>query len=302
MNDWVPASGRTKAYVVFVSALLMGAGVTGHLSTRVNDTLYLVCHVLLFILLVVSFGVTLWSARQCHNPRLRLGWTLVAAGQITSMTTSLFMIVMSSLPSHPSFDGAAPMLTVAFLMVAGGLAVAATSVGGQGERRKPFLYAAALAIFMFLVMLGALLGPGPTMPFSVGPRDYVAVMRLAIDIGLILMVCTYATLLQLRLRDGHKARSWMWAAASALVAAMGDVGSPLVDLGLGQIYPELLWCLGDVLLAVAASLAADFDLAEQRVSAEEVSAVVNPATHIECAVESAIGIAEARLPVSGWHR
>jgi hypothetical protein len=171
------------------------------------------------------------------------------------------MVVMSTTPSHPPFDSAAPFLTVAFSLVGVGLWVGASSIRGEGERLMPFLQSMVLSAFMFAVMTAALLAPGPTMPMAVGPRDITAVSRLAIDCGFIFFAGAYAMLLQLRLEDGHRARLWMWAAISALVAAMGDVTAPLVDLGHGQIFAELLWCLGDVLLAVGACLAADFELA-----------------------------------------
>ena len=262
MKDWVPASRRTQIYVWVAGALWTVAMATGLMSVKPNDTLDIVCHALLFVMLVMSWGITLWAALHCRNPRLRLGWLLIAFGQILSLSTSLFMTVMAFLQPSQPYDGAAPLLSVAFLMVGVGLAVGVTSIGGAGERLGPFLQSAALSIFMFGIMTAALLAPGPTMPFAIGPRDISAVMRLVIDCGVTFFAGTYATLLQLRLSDGHRARSWMWAAASALVAAMGDVGAPLVDLGHGQIYPALLWCLGDLLLAVAAALAADFELAE----------------------------------------
>lgn len=262
MNDWVPASRRTKVYVWTVGVLWAVAAVSGLSSQKTNDPLSSLSYALLFVMLVISWGITLWSALHCRNTRLRLGWLLVATGQILSLSTSLFMVVVAYLQPHQLYNGAAPLLTVAFLMVGLGLAVGVTSIGGNGERRAPFFQATVLSVFMFLVMTGALLAPGPTMPLAIGPRDLVAVFRLAIDCGVTFFAGAYATLLQLRLPDGHRARSWMWAAVSALVAAMGDVGAPLVDLGHGQIYPGLFWCLGDILLAVAASLAADFELAE----------------------------------------
>jgi hypothetical protein len=263
MSDWVPVSGRTKLYVWIASALWSVGLVAGFLSRKPDDAFYVIGHALLFVLLIGSWGITLWSGLRCRNPRLRIGWLLVAAGQILSLSTSFVMVAASYLSAIPKFDSAAPLLTVAFLTVGVGLTVAATSIDGVGGRWAPFLQAAGLSVFMFAVMLAALLGPGPTMPFAIGPRDVTAIMRLALDCGFIFGVGVYATLLQLRQEDGHRARSWMWAAASALVAAMGDVTAPLVDLGHGQIYPELLWCLGDVLLAVAACLAADFELAER---------------------------------------
>lgn len=261
MSDWVPASRRTRLYVLMAS-VLFGAGMAaGFLSRTPDDAFYVASHGLLFALLLLSWGVTLWSGLRCRNPRLRAGWLLVAAGQILSLGTSFFMVAASYVSAHPKYDSAAPLLTIAFLTVGVGLAVGASSIDGVGERRVPFLQAVGLSLFMFVVMLGALIGPGPSMPFAIGPRDVPAIMRLALDCGFIFFVGAYATLLQLRLPDGHRARSWMWAAASALVAAMGDVSAPLADPGHGQIYAELMWCLGDVLLAVAASLAADFELA-----------------------------------------
>lgn len=262
MSDWVPISGRTKLYVWSVSALWLMALVAGFLSRKPDDAYYVFTHATLLVLLLESWGITLWSGLHCRNPRLRVGWLLVAAGQITSLGTSMVMVAASYTSAIPKYDSAAPMITVAFLLVGAGLTVGASSIDGAGERKTPLLQAAGLAALMFLVMLGALIGPSPTMPFSVGPRDVTAIMRLAIDCGFVFMVTTYATLMQLRREGGHRARAWMWAAASALVAAMGDVAAPIVDLGHGQIYPELLWCFGDVLLAIAAALTADFELAE----------------------------------------
>jgi hypothetical protein len=262
VNDWVPASRRTRIYVFFAAVSLSLAAVLGLLSKSVSDPLDMASYALMFVMLIVSWVITLWSALHCRNRRLRLGWLLVATGQAASFGASLFMVVVAV--SHPDrpYNPASPILTLAFSLVGVGLVVGATSVQGPGLRRRPFIQAAALSVFMFVVMLAALLAPGPTMPFSIGARDVSAIWRLAVDCGFIFMAGTYATLLQLRLPDGHRARSWMWAAASALIAAMGDVAAPLVDVGHGQIYPGLLWCLGDILLAAAATLAADFELAE----------------------------------------
>lgn len=291
MNDWVPASRRTKTYVWIACSLWMVAAVAGILSEKSDDVLGVVCHGLLLVVLLLSWGITLWAALQCRNPRLRLGWLLVAGGQILSLGTYFMVLTAYVQPNRP-YDGAAPLLTVAFLMIGVGLAVGVASVGGSVERRTPLLQAVALAAFVFLLMTAALLAPGATMPFAIGPRDVVALFRLAIDCGITLLVSAYATLLQLRLPDGHRARSWMWAAASAMVAAMGDVGAPLVDLGHGQIYPGLLWCLGGVLLTLAAALAADFELAES--PAEARQRVAKPAVALagriaEPVAEPAVG-------------
>jgi hypothetical protein len=261
MSDWVPASRRTRIYVVLASVFWSAGLVAGFLSKRPDDTFYSIAYGLLFALLIGSWVITLWSGFQCRNRRLRIGWLTVAAGQILSLSTSLYMVAASVVAAHPKYDGAAPLLTVAFFMVGGGVAIGATSVGGAGERRAPILQATAISVLMFAVMLGAMIGPGPNMPMAIGPRDITGIARLVIDCVFIFGVCVYATLMQLRLPDGHRARSWMWAAASALVAAMGDVAAPLVDMGHGQVYPGLMWCLGDVLLAIAASLAADFEIA-----------------------------------------
>jgi hypothetical protein len=270
MSDWVPASRRTRIYVKLASVFWSVGLVAGFLSKRPDDAYYGVAYGLLFALLIGSWVITLWSALHCRDRRLRTGWLLVAAGQILSLSTSLYMVALSVMSAHPKYDSAAPLLTIAFLMVGGGIAVGASSVGGTGERRVPMLQAAGLSLLMLVVMLGALIGPGPSMPFAVGPRDITGIMRLVIDCGFIFGVGVYAMLMQLRLPQGHRARSWMWVAASALVAAMGDVAAPLVDMGHGQVYPGLLWCLGDVLLAVAASLAADFELAERLAEPSEL--------------------------------
>jgi hypothetical protein len=59
----------------------------------------------------------------------------------------------------------------------------------------------------------------------------------------------------------------MWASVGALLMCMGDVASPLVDLGHGQIYPTMMWCMGIILLTVSASLMADFERAERGLDA-----------------------------------
>ena len=271
MSDWVPASTRTVRYAVVASALWAAGVITGLMSLKSNDAFETVSELFLMAMLVVSISTVSWSAVKCSlRSRLGTGWMLVAIGLAVALVSTGYMLFLSRGSLHYQFNGADPTMTLGFLIGGVGLAVGASGVERVASRIRPLLQASALAVIVFLVMLAALLAPGPGMPFSVGPRDVPAVWRLAIDCGCLLLPAVYATLAQLRLSSAHRARAWMWAAAGALVLAMGDVGAPLVDLGHGQLYPTMLWCLGVILLAGAASMTADFELAEGAGPAEGV--------------------------------
>jgi hypothetical protein len=273
VNDWVPTSRRTLLYVGVVSVLWLTGYTLGLFSDTPGGVPDVASDVSLLAMLCVATVMIGWSALRCaRGSRLRAGWLLVTAALLVGFASSANMVLTSWHSPQSPFNGVAPTLTLAFSIGGLGLAIGASSIGRAGNRLVPFLQALGLSVFMFLVMAGALLAPGPTMPFAVGPRDVLAFWRLAIDCGLLLLPTTYATLAQLRLPKGHRARAWMWASSAALVFAMGDVGAPLVDVGSGQLYPIVLWGLGIVLIGVAASLTADFELAERA----EVDAALSP--------------------------
>jgi hypothetical protein len=273
VNDWVPTSRRTLRYTAVASLLWLGGYVAGMLSTGAGSALDVVSDVSFLAMIGLAMFTIGWSALQCTpRSRLRAGWLLVTAALLEGFVASAYLVTVAwHSPQYP-FNGVAPGLTLAFLIGGLGLAIGASSIGRIGNRLVPFLQALGLSVLMFLVMVGALLAPGPTMPFAVGPRDVAAFWKLSIDCGLLLLPATYATLAQLRLPKGHRARAWMWVSAAALVLAMGDVGAPLVDLGPGQLYPIVLWGLGVVLIGVAASLLADFELAERAEESRDASA------------------------------
>ncbi len=264
MNDWVPASRRTLRYIGVASLLWVVGVTTGLVSQRINDVNDIVSDVTLLVMVIVSVAVAGWSAMQCQSGSLlRRGWLLTTLGLGVAFASVAYMVVRTWVSPQYLFNGAAPGVTAGFAIGGFGYAVGGFSVGRKGGRRAPFFQAMVLAAAVYAVMMGALLAPGPTMPFSVGPRDVAAAWRLAIDCGLLLFPAAYATLAQLRLPNGHRARGWMWASAGALVLAMGDVGAPLADLGDQQFYPVMLWCLGVILIAASASLTADFERAER---------------------------------------
>lgn len=276
MNDWVPASRRTLWYAAVASLLWLVGYVAGILSTATGSALDIASDVSLLAMLGLAMSTIGWSALQCApRSRLRVGWMLVTAGLLEGFVASAYLVVVAWHSPQSPFNGVAPVLTLAFLIGGSGLAIGASSVGRPGHRLVPLLQALGLSVLMFLVMVGALLAPGPTMPFAVGPRDVAAFWKLSIDCGVVLLPATYATLAQLRLPNGHRARAWMWVSSAALAFAMGDVGAPLVDLGSGQLYPIVLWGLGVVLVGVAASMMADFELAERTAA---VATSATPAT------------------------
>jgi hypothetical protein len=264
VNDWVPASRRTLRYVGVASLLWVVGATTGLVSQRINDFNDIVSDVSLLAMVVLSVAVAGWSAMQCRRGSwLRRGWLLTTAGLGVAFASVAYMVVRTWISPQYLFNGAVPGVTAGFMIGGFGYAVAGFSIGKKRGRFRPFLQAAVLSAAVYLVMMGALLAPGPTMPFSVGPRDVIAAWRLAIDCGLLLFPAVYATLAQLRLPTGHRARGWMWASAGALVLAMGDVGAPLVSLGDQQFYPVMLWCLGVILISASASLTADFERADR---------------------------------------
>jgi hypothetical protein len=267
MTDWVRVSWRTLGYAVVAIALWAVGTIAGLASTAVADTFDNICNVALLGMFGLSIAMLAWSALQCP-PRslLRRGWLIVAIGFTTGFATVAVMLASAG-PGEYTFTGASLGITVALVLGGLGLCVAAASTLGAPRRGWSLAGAAVLSTFVFIVMATALLAPGPAMPFSVGARDPQAIRRLLVDAWLMLFPVAFATLAQLRLPQAHRARAWMWASVGALLMCMGDVASPLVDLGHGQIYPTMMWCMGIILLTVSASLMADFERAERGLDA-----------------------------------
>jgi hypothetical protein len=279
--DWVKPSRRTSAFVGVAMTLFAVGAMSGLLSGDVVSVFDYVCDAGLFSALMLSLGVTLWSAFQCDEASLlRRGWITVSVGYLVILAVGVSMALGSPRPPTFVFNGASPMFTVAMVVIGCGLWMCALSVGGGRSHRRELFEAASLASIVFLLMLFALMAPGPSMPFSIGPRDGGGVIRLLLDTYLLLLPMMYATVTQLSSARPYRVQAWVAASGGALMICMGDVANPLVDLGHGQIYSVVLWCLGFILLTAGACLIADSERAEKgldrrpdRVSVADVSGV-----------------------------
>lgn len=277
MTDWVAISRRTVVYVMIAGILWLGGAWAGIVSAKTNDPYDLLCDVLLFSMFALSIAMIAYSATKCpSHSALRLGWFIVAIAFTVAFGATGHAVLGNLHTPQINFNGDSFGITLGLAIAGCGLWVGASSVSPDQRNVKPLLQALGLCSFLFVVMAAALLAPGPSMPFSIGPRDGTGMGRLLIDFALLLLPTAYATLAQLRLPNAHRARAWMWASAGALMMVMADVVNPLVDQSHGQIYPIMLWCLGIIQLTVAALLTADFEIAEQS-AREPVPVEADPA-------------------------
>lgn len=260
MTDWVRASWRTSTYAKAASVLWVVGVLAGSFSTRQSDALSIASGLSLTVLGLVSIALIAWAAlSRVHQSVGRAGWLVLSTGLLIALAGSRGWGALAPWFTLSRFGWVDLWVTAGYVVTGLGMVVLAVSVGAADDWGRTALRALGVSLGVLVLMVAALLAPGPGVPYSVGALDVRAVWRLLIDCGLMLLPMAYAVLAQLRGPEGHRARVWLWIAAASLVFAMGDVGSALLDHAGAQLYPRALWDLGTVFIAAAASLMADIE-------------------------------------------
>jgi hypothetical protein len=255
-------------YAKVASALWAVGVIAGSFSARPLDAASVMSGVSLLLLGIASIVVIAWAASShAHQPVARAGWLVLSTGLLIALAGNPGWSALAPWLFWSRFGDVNSWVTAGYVVAGIGMVVLAISVGGADDRGRTAFRALGIALGVLVIMVAALLAPGPGVPYSVGPLDVPAVWRLLIESGLMLLPMAYAVLTQLRGSEGHRARVWLWIAAASLVFAMGDVGSALLDHAGAQLYPRALWELGTIFIAAAALLAADFE-GDKRVEGE----------------------------------
>jgi hypothetical protein len=260
VNDWAKVSRRTSRYLM-LAGVLYAIGCMGAVTPSDQLTVYeYVSDASLLLLVAISIGLTLWAAwRATSIPRLRAGLAVLGVGETIGLIGGARMTFREWIAFSRSFTGASLWFTAAAIVIGAGLWIAASSVPPAEKEWRSWAAGLTFAGFTYVMMVVSFLAPGPSMPFSIGPRDGGALMRLAVDSFFVLTPAVVACARQLFGKSAHRVRVWVAAAGGGLLFCMGDAANPLVDLGHGQIYPTLTWVFGIILFGIAASLVADFE-------------------------------------------
>lgn len=261
MSDWVSGSSRMKWLAgVTMATWLVGVSLAlvapyGGTTTGAAAAVLTVCA------FSISAPLTVWAAWKLRGAGwLRTVWVLVAAGLMVDVAGATLVILgrlLSGSLASP-FVGALAPTWFGYPFIIAGATYAALSMRDIPHFALAFRRAAVLPVVLYALLLFAMIGPGPAMPFSIGPRDPSAILRLTIDLFLVFSPGVYCVAASLQLPEAHRARTWLWFSIGALMWAMADVVIPLVDTRFGPVYPLMLWALGLHLIAMAASLTVDF--------------------------------------------
>lgn len=276
MSDWVSGSPRMK-WIAGASMATWFAGVSLALfAPEGSTTAGAAAAVITICAFAISGSIVIWSAARLQGAGwLQRVWALIALGLAVG-TAGVALTIVSQLMAGSKaspFAGALSITAYGYPPIILGAWYAAYSMRAIPDRRGALLRAGVLPVALYLLLLGAMLGPGPAMPFSIGPRDYSAIARLTVDLFLVFLPAVYCIAASLQLPHAHRARTWLWLAIGALMWSMADVVIPLVDTRYGPVYPLMLWALGLHLTAMGASLTVDFHQAAEHPGADPSQAL-----------------------------
>ena len=280
MSDWAEGSARMKWLAAAGMATWLASGAFSLVASDTAVKPAFASAVLFVSALLIAGLVVAWSAMQSHRSAVHsAAWLLLGVGLLAQIVvfTATIVAAMAVDRSASPFGAALEPSVWGYPPVVGAMFMLAWSLRGVPKPGQALWRSLSLSLVIWSALLAALIAPGPSMPFSIGPRDTTAMIRLTVDMLFVFWPATYSVAATLQGPGGHRARSWMWVAIGALAWAMSDVGLPLVDLHHAQAYPLLLWALGVQIMAMGASLAVDLDIAETQTTEDAANAKPKPA-------------------------
>jgi hypothetical protein len=262
MNDWISGSRRVQLTGAITIGLWLLGGIGVLISPRGASPLGAAAGWLLALSLAVSGIVSVWSAVSVpRRTWITRFWWLVALGIAIDAAAGWRVLVrpIVSAGSLGPFEDSVRTLLIGSALICVALLYSCWSL-----RRTPgigvlVLAASGVALAIYACFIAALIAPGPSMPFSIGPYDTEGIIRITVDVWLLLLPAMVSVLAILRWPDGQRARPWMWVGIGALVWGMADAAFPLVSRPFGQIYPMMLWIFGVSVSAMGIALAADLE-------------------------------------------
>lgn len=243
-------------------ALWAAAGAIVLSSERGPSTANVVGGMLLVLSLLVTGAsvvrAVVWLPRGTWITRV---WWLLSAGLFIDVVAGCVVTASDLLwAGHLG-----PLTQPWLLLIAGQMLVgvamlySARQLRGTAVRGRPFLAACVLAAVIEVWYVGALIAPGPSMPFAIGALDQLGLVRITLITVFVLLPASYSTFVVLQWPGGQRARSWMWVSIAALVWGMAAVALPLVDEHTGTVYPLLLWVFAVQAASMGLSVAVDLE-------------------------------------------
>ena len=286
MSDWVPASKRTRSVVTASIILWIVGAVSGLAASDSTQPLSRAAYMISVTVLFLAAIICIVSARLIGpaDRGRRTIWTLMGAGiGVEAIATAALVLSGRGLPGVVAGTTVnALTLMVGNVPVALGVFMAAASMWAAPNRRTVLMMSVSTALVVGGILSFAMVAPGPSMPFTVTAKDIACLVALAVDVLVFLLPSLYCTFASLALPHPQRARAWTWVSAGALMGCMADVVYPLVSRNHGDVYPTLLWCLGMLIVAGGASIAADIEQAVQH-GDPDLTPQFSPATEPESA-------------------